>query len=124
MRMVKNFDELIAALPPQRQKKIARRAAELASLRDLRLAATQTQQDLARTLGVGQDAISRLEQRSDMLISTLRRYVEAMGGKLEIVARFPDRPSIVIDRLSVDERSTGSKASKRPAKNRAKAAIA
>ncbi len=50
-------------------------------------------------LGVGQDTISRLEKRSDMLLSTMRRYVEAMGGSLELVAQFPNRPPVVIDHL-------------------------
>ena len=66
----------------------------------LRQAVAQTQEELAATLGVGQDTISRLEKRSDMLLSTLRRYVEAMGGKLELVAKFPDRPPLVIDHLA------------------------
>lgn len=69
-------------------------------MRDLRLAVAQTQEELAATLGVGQDTISRLEKRSDKLLSTLRRYVEAMGGKLELVAKFPDRPPLVIDHLA------------------------
>jgi len=51
-------------------------------------------------LGVGQDTISRIERRSDMLLSTLRRYVEAMGGKLQLVAEFPNRPRMVIDQLT------------------------
>jgi len=72
----------------------------IAGTKDLRLAVEQTQQDLAATLGVGQDAISRLEKRSDMLLSTLRRYVEAMGGTLELVAQFPNRPPLVIDHLA------------------------
>ncbi|NDB15043.1 MAG: XRE family transcriptional regulator, partial [Betaproteobacteria bacterium] len=71
-----------------------KRAMELATLRDLRLAAQQTQEQLAATLGVGQDTISRLEKRSDMLLSTLRHYVESMGGKLELVAQFPNRPPV------------------------------
>jgi DNA-binding XRE family transcriptional regulator len=77
-------------------------------LKDLRQAVAQTQQDLASTLGVGQDTISRIEKRSDMLLSTLRRYVEAMGGKLELVAQFPDRPPMVIDHLTAtNSRSNG-----------------
>jgi len=72
----------------------------MAALKDLRLAVEKTQADLAQTLGVGQDTVSRLEQRSDMLLSTLRRYVEAMGGKLELVAQFPNRPPVVIDHLT------------------------
>lgn len=98
--MAKKLDQIMAALPAKRQGRIEARAAELATLKDLRQAVAQTQEELAATLGVGQDTISRLEKRSDMLLSTLRRYVEAMGGKLELVAKFPDRPPLVIDRLA------------------------
>jgi predicted transcriptional regulator len=59
---------------------------ELATLKNLRQAVGRTQKELAARLGVGQDIISRIERRSDMLLSTLRRYVEAMGSKLELVA--------------------------------------
>ena len=62
-------------------------------------AVQKTQKQMAQTLGVRQDTISRLENRSDMLLSTLRRYVEGMGGTLELVAQFPDRPPMVIHRL-------------------------
>ena len=54
---------------------------------------------MAAALGVRQDTISRLEKRSDMLLSTMRHYVESMGGELELVAKFPDRPPVVIDHL-------------------------
>jgi DNA-binding XRE family transcriptional regulator len=98
--MARKLDHLLAELPAKRRATIETRAAELATLKDLRQAVAQTQQDLAAALGVGQDTISRLEKRSDMLLSTLRRYVEAMGGKLELVAQFPNRPPMVIDHLS------------------------
>ncbi|MBI5109053.1 MAG: XRE family transcriptional regulator [Rhodocyclales bacterium] len=101
--MAKKLDDVMAALPAKRRAKIERRAQELASLKDLRQAVEKTQVDLAEALGVGQDTISRLEQRSDMLLSTLRRYVEGMGGKLELVAQFPNRPPVVIDHLAKDK---------------------
>ena len=107
--MAKKLDQIMAALPAKRRGKIESRAAELATLKDLRQAVAQTQEELAATLGVGQDTISRLEKRSDMLLSTLRRYVEAMGGKLELVAKFHDRPPLVIDHLA-DETSARHKA--------------
>jgi DNA-binding XRE family transcriptional regulator len=75
-------------------------AAELATFKDLRHAVLRTQEDLATALGVGQDTISRLEQRSDMLLSTLKRYVEAMGGKLDLVVRFPNRPPVIIEQIA------------------------
>ena len=97
--MAKKLDDVMAALPAKRRARIERRAQELASLKDLRLAVERTQEELAAALGVGQDTISRLEQRSDNLLSTLRRYVEGMGGKLQLVAEFPNRPPVVIDHL-------------------------
>jgi len=54
------------------------------SLRELRRAHKLTQERIAETLGIGQDQVSRLEQRSDLLLSTLRSYVEAMGGRLTL----------------------------------------
>jgi len=98
--MAKKLEQLLADLPEQRRVAVEVRAGNLATLKDLRQAVEQTQQDMAATLGVGQDTISRLEKRSDMLLSTLRRYVEAMGGTLELVAQFPNRPPIVIDHLA------------------------
>ena len=93
-----NVEDVIAGLDPERRRKIEERAAELIveemTLRDLRKARKLTQVSVARELGVSQDAISRLEQRSDLLISTLRRTVEAMGGSLSLIARFPDRPPV------------------------------
>ena len=100
--MARKLDDVLAALPKERQQRVEARAMELATLKDLRLAAQQTQEQLATTLGVGQDTISRLEKRSDMLLSTLRHYVESMGGKLELVAHFPNRPPVVIEHLGVD----------------------
>lgn len=98
--MTKSLTDVMAALPVARRAQIELRAQELASLKDLRQAVEKTQVDLAQALGVGQDSISRLEQRSDMLLSTLRRYIEGMGGTLELVAQFPNRPPMVIDHLT------------------------
>ncbi len=78
-------------MPGKRRVKTERRAIELATLKNLRHAVIErTRAELAVSLGVGQDTISRIERRSDMPLSTLCRYVEAMGGKLELVADFPD----------------------------------
>lgn len=99
--MARKLDEVMTALPKERQARVNARAMELATLKDLRQASQQTQVQLAATLGVGQDTISRLEKRSDMLLSTLRHYVEGMGGKLELVAQFPNRPPVVIEHLGL-----------------------
>ena len=96
--MTVSLDDMMAGLDPERRRKIEERAAELIAeemtLRELRKARKLTQASVARELGISQDAISRLEQRSDLLLSTLRRTVEAMGGSLSLVARFPDRPPV------------------------------
>ena len=116
--MARKLEQIMAELPAKRRAAVEARAGNLATLKDLRQAVEQTQQDLAATLGVGQDTISRLEKRSDMLLSTLRRYVEAMGGKLELVAQFPDRPPMVIDHLTrATSRSNGSLAGQLGADN-------
>jgi transcriptional regulator with XRE-family HTH domain len=96
--MGRTVNERLNELPQPRREKIERRAAELIveeySLRDLRRALGRTQTKIASTLKVGQDTVARYEQRSDMLLSTLRRYVEAAGGALSLVADFPNRPSV------------------------------
>lgn len=92
------------ALSKPRRRRVEARAAELIaeemSLRDLRRAHDLTQQRIGDSLGIGQEGVSRLEKRADLLLSTLRGYVEAMGGHLQIVATFPDRPPIVLSGLS------------------------
>jgi len=98
--VARSLDRVIAGLPAKRRAKIERRASELATLKDLRHAVERTQQELAASLGVGQDTVSRIERRSDILLSTLRRYVEAMGGQLELVARFPNRPPLIIEQIA------------------------
>lgn len=98
--MAKSLNDKLKTLPKARQHSIQLRANELIAeemtLRDLRLALKKTQRDLSDTLHIKQDAISRLEKRSDMLLSTLSKYISAMGGTLKLTAEFPDRPSVVI----------------------------
>ena len=92
--------ERLDRLPPARRKKVAERAkaliAEEMSLRDLRKARKQTQVRVAKELGINQENVSRIEKRSDLLLSTLSGYVEAMGGTLRLVAEFPDRPPVAL----------------------------
>lgn len=92
------FDAYIRGLPEDEQIAIKARAAELVSeeltLRDLRKARAVTQVKLAGKLGMQQDAISRLESQSDMLLSTLRKVVNGMGGDIAIIAKFPDRAPV------------------------------
>ena len=101
---MKNLDRIRKQLSPARRRKIAARAetliAEERSLQELRQAHKLTQKRMAEVLGIGQDSVSRLEQRSDLLISTLRGYVEALGGRLSLVAEFPDRDPVVLSGLA------------------------
>jgi transcriptional regulator with XRE-family HTH domain len=88
----------LAEIPQPRRERIKEHAAQLISeelsLRELRRALGRTQTKMASTLRVGQDTVARYEQRSDLLLSTLRRYLEAAGGKLRLIAEFPGRPSV------------------------------
>jgi transcriptional regulator with XRE-family HTH domain len=95
-----NIRAKLQKLSPAQQKKIRARAAQMISeemsLRDLRKARKLTQAHVARVLGITQDSVSRLEQRSDLLLSTLRKTVKAMGGDVRIVAEFPGRAPVVL----------------------------
>ena len=99
-----NVEDVIAGLDPAERRKVEDLAAEFIAeemtLRELRKAHELTQASVARELGISQDAISRLEQRSDLLLSTLRRTVEAMGGSLSLIARFPDRPPVELSGIA------------------------
>jgi transcriptional regulator with XRE-family HTH domain len=91
-------------LSPAQRKKVEARAAQLIAeemtLRELRHARKLTQVRMAKKLGITQDSVSRLEKRSDLLLSTLRKAVEAMGGNLSLVAEFPDREPVVLSGIA------------------------
>lgn len=96
--MGRTVNEKLAQLPEERRERIEHRAAQLIneelSLRELRRALGRTQARIASSLKVGQDTVARYEQRSDMLLSTLRRYIEAAGGELSLIAEFPGRAAV------------------------------
>jgi DNA-binding XRE family transcriptional regulator len=102
-----NVDEKIRKLNAAQRKKVEVRAAELIAeemtLRELRKARKLTQARMAKQLGITQDGVSRLEKRSDLLLSTLRKTVEAMGGSLSLVAEFPDRKPVVLSGIAEDD---------------------
>ncbi len=99
---MRTLTQRLAQLPPARRKAERARAliAEQMSLRDLRRARKQTQVRVAERLRINQENVSRLEQRTDLLISTLSSYVAAMGGKLSLVVEFPDRPPVALAGLA------------------------
>lgn len=104
--MPTNVDEVIRKMSPAQRRKVEARAAQLIAeemtLRELRHARKLTQVRIAKTLGITQDSVSRLEKRSDLLLSTLRKTVKAMGGKLSLVAEFPDRGPVVLSGIAED----------------------
>ena len=99
-----NVEDMIGGIEPAERRKVEELAAKFISeemtLRELRKARRLTQVSVARELGVSQDAVSRMEQRTDLLLSTLRRTVEAMGGSLSLIARFPDQPPVEISGIA------------------------
>jgi DNA-binding XRE family transcriptional regulator len=105
--MPRNVNDIINKLSPAQRKKVEARAAQLIAeemtLRDLRRARKLTQQRMAKSLHIGQEGVSKLEKRSDLLISTLRSYVEAMGGSLSIIAEFPDRQPVMLSGIAAME---------------------
>ena len=102
--MAKSLKDKMNVLSTERKNIIQERATQLIAeemtLRDLRLALEKTQEDLGEILHMKQEGISRLEKRSDMLISTLSKYITAMGGSLKLMAEFPNRKPIEIHGIS------------------------
>ncbi len=98
--MARNVNDIVKSLPSRRRHKVEKRArmlvAEEMTLQELRRARVMTQVRMAKDLGIAQKQISEIEKRTDMHISTLRRSIEAMGGKLSLVAEFPDREPVML----------------------------
>lgn len=104
--MYKTLEDVMNELTPERRARIEERGRELIreemTLQALRKQLEITQESMAERLDVRQGNVSRFENRSDMLISTLRDYLEAMGGRLELVAHLPGRAPITIEGLAGD----------------------
>ncbi|MBA3515495.1 MAG: helix-turn-helix transcriptional regulator [Pyrinomonadaceae bacterium] len=101
---MKTLQRKMKSVGPVRRKNINARAATLIAeemtLQELRQARKLTQVRMAKALGISQDGVSRLEKRTDLLLSTLRKTVEAMGGNLSLVAEFPDREPVVLSGIA------------------------
>jgi transcriptional regulator with XRE-family HTH domain len=120
--------EFIASLPSDEQAAIKRRSVEIvnefATLQQMRKARALTQKKLAKKLGVGQVAVSKLESRSDILLSTLRSYIEVMGGTLDLVVHFPGRKPVKLATIGVQDeepliRPAAKKVSRKPVRKSA-----
>jgi DNA-binding XRE family transcriptional regulator len=101
--MGRTLSEMIDALPKERRERVDARYRELKdeveSLRELRKVAGKAQADIAATLKITQPSVSKIEKQTDMYLSTLRSYVEAIGGELDLVVRLPSRRVMRLHRL-------------------------
>jgi len=104
VKMPRNVNDIIRKLGPTQRRRVENRAdqliAEEMTLQQLRQACKLTQQKVAKSLRIGQEGVSKIEKRSDLLISTLRDYVEAMGGQLSLIVEFPDRVPVILSGIA------------------------
>jgi DNA-binding transcriptional ArsR family regulator len=118
--MTFTLEQILQALPEDRRQRIEARASELIAeelnLRELRRLRKLTQARLSRKLKIGQEGVSRIEKRTDLYLSTLRDYVEGVGGKLSLVVQFPDQAPVVLGGLG-DGDGDPKPAKKRPQRN-------
>lgn len=110
-----SLDEMLARQSAESRQKIEQMAAELIAeelnLREVRRVRKLTQTRLSKKLKIGQEGVSRIEKRSDLYLSTLRSYVEGVGGELTLMVKFPDRPPVIL--TGFGENSNSKKAKKK-----------
>jgi transcriptional regulator with XRE-family HTH domain len=108
--MGRNLNHVIADLPSDRQARIDARYRQMKDdiegLRELRQVAGKAQADIATALNIKQPSVSKIEKQADMYLSTLRGYVEAIGGELDLVVRLPKRPALRLQHLGDVFKST------------------
>lgn len=119
------FEQVLAEESEETQQWVHQRAAGLIAeeltLRAMRRARKLTQDRLSKKLKIGQEGVSRIEKRSDLYLSTLRSYIEGLGGELKLMVAFPDRPPVLLTGLGEDEsRKAPKKSSSAPSKSKAK----
>jgi len=102
------YEEVLAQESEEFRLAVKQRTAELISeelnLRELRRLRKLTQARLSKKLKIGQEGVSRIEKRTDLYLSTLREFVEGVGGKLSLVVEFPDRTPVVLAGLGENAR--------------------
>lgn len=124
-----SLEEMLARESEEFRRSVKQRTAELIAeelnLREVRRLRKLTQARLSKKLKIGQEGVSRIEKRSDLYISTLRSYVEGVGGKLKLVVELPDRPPVILTGLGEDQgerrakKSTGKAVKSKPKTRRA-----
>lgn len=100
------LDQILNEMPKERRDRILQRADEIREeldLREVRRLRKLTQARLSKKLKIGQEGVSRIEKRTDLYLSTLRSYVEAVGGKLTLLVEFSDRPAVRLTGLGADQ---------------------
>jgi DNA-binding XRE family transcriptional regulator len=119
------YEQVFESFSPEDQVWIKERASEILSdisLRQLRKMRTLTQTRLSKKLKIGQEGVSRIEKRTDLYLSTLRSYVEGVGGELILMAKFPDRAPVILKGFGTeDEPKSRKKTPSRKAKTKPKA---
>jgi DNA-binding XRE family transcriptional regulator len=120
--MGRSLEEIIAELPPERQERIEARYQELKqdveTLRELRKLAGKAQAEIAHSLKISQPSVSKIERGADVLLSTLRGYVEAAGGRLEPIVTLPSKPALRLKQfaeVTVERRGAGAREARRSA---------
>ena len=112
-------EEMLSRMSPEQRARVIARADELMTdqlaLRDIRKLRALTQQEVAKTLGGKQVYVSRIEKRADVKLSTLRGYVEALGGELQLLVTFPDKTKVTIGRLGDMDRPPNTRAKNKTA---------
>jgi DNA-binding XRE family transcriptional regulator len=106
------LDQILDEMPDERRDRILKRAQEIGAeinLRELRRLRKLTQARLSKKLKIGQEGVSRIEKRTDLYISTLRSFVEGVGGKLSMVVEFPDQPPVILTSLGLGNGLTNAK---------------
>ena len=117
--MTVSLEDILNQMPEEERAEVFRRADEIRqqiNLREMRRLRKVTQARLSKKLKIGQEGVSRIERRADLYLSTLRNYVEGVGGKLSLVVEFPDRPPVVL--TGFGDGSEASKPRKQTAKRR------
>src|SRR5580692_5195656 len=115
-----SLEEMLATESEEFRQSVKQRTAELIaeemSLREMRRLRKVTQTRLSKKLKIGQEGVSRIEKRTDLYLSTLRSYVEGLGGKLSLTVEFPDRAPVILG--GYGEGCEASKPGKQSAKRR------
>jgi transcriptional regulator with XRE-family HTH domain len=107
------YEQILAEESEATQRWVKQHAAELIreelDLREMRRLRKLTQTRLSKKLKIGQEGVSRIEKRTDLYLSTLRSYVEGVGGKLSLVVEFPDRPPVILTGLGAESEANRTK---------------